>query len=234
MRVQLKKSACALALLAATSTSAFAIDVRVIGSITPAACTPTLSGGGTVDYGVIRPAELTDDAYTTLPVKTLAFAITCDAPAKVALRAINGRPDTAAGVIGTGGSGPSDGRAPVDIFGMDFVGVVGLGLDGTDKVGGYGIRITQDSVTADSNSVDSLRQTEGGSVWSGDAYAGILYDPGFSRFTSWAETGTLLPVAFENLTGELAVQAYINHASELDLSKPINFEGLTTIELVYL
>ena len=232
MRVQLKKSACALALLAATSTSAFAIDVRVIGSITPAACTPTLSGGGTVDYGVIRPAELTDDAYTTLPVKTLAFAITCDAPAKVALHAINGRPDTAAGATGSSNSG--DGSSPVNLFGMHSNGVVGLGLDGTDKVGGYGIRITPGSVTADSNSVDSLRSLTSSINWVNDQWSGNFYDPVWSRQITWSATGTLLPVAFENLSGELAVQAYINHASELDLSKPINFEGLTTIELVYL
>lgn len=232
MRVQLKKSACALALLAATSTSAFAIDVRVIGSITPAACTPTLSGGGTVDYGVIRPAELTDDAYTTLAEINLAFAIDCDAPAKVALRVINGRPGTAAGSIGTGTE--SDGEAPVRLLGLVNIGVVGLGLDGEDKIGGYAIRITPGSVTADSNSVDSLRKNSSGTTWTNDSFAGVLYDPYISRQTSWAATGTVLPVAFENMSGELAVQAYINHASELDLSKPINFEGLTTIELEYL
>jgi hypothetical protein len=30
------------------------------------------------------------------------------------------------------------------------------------------------------------------------------------------------------------VQAYINKASELDLTKPIALDGLTTLELVYL
>ncbi|UXZ19937.1 DUF1120 domain-containing protein [Pseudomonas sp. YeP6b] len=44
-------SACALAVLATTSLSALAdsVDVKVIGTITPASCKPTLAGGGVVD-----------------------------------------------------------------------------------------------------------------------------------------------------------------------------------------
>ena len=47
----IKKTSCALAVLAATALSAHAesVDVRVIGTITPAACMPTLTGGGTTD-----------------------------------------------------------------------------------------------------------------------------------------------------------------------------------------
>ena len=42
------------------------------------------------------------------------------------------------------------------------------------------------------------------------------------------------PAAFKNLTINLTVQAYINKASELDLTKPVILDGLSTIELVYL
>ena len=86
-----KKTACALAVLA-TSTAAMAesVDVKVIGTITPTACKPTLSGGGTVDYGIIPPASLKKDAFNQLDKRQLDFAITCDAPAKVAIAAKSG------------------------------------------------------------------------------------------------------------------------------------------------
>ncbi|AZD55534.1 Beta-fimbriae probable major subunit [Pseudomonas chlororaphis subsp. aurantiaca] len=229
-----KIAACALAVLSTLSTSAFAesVDVRVIGTITPTACTPTLSGGGTIDYGAINPNTLSATAYTVLPERQLDFSITCDAPAKVALRAINGRPASLAGA--TEGA-QSAGRAPVNLFNLTAVGSVGLGLDGTSMIGGYGIRIAPDTVTADGIAVTSLRSLLTGTTWTADAYAGILYDPANAiRITSWGATGTTTPIAFTTLAGKLGVQAYINHSSNLDLTKPVALNGLTTIELVYL
>ena len=85
----MKKTVLALALLATTA-SAFAadsVDVRVIGTIVPAACTPTLSGGGTVDYGTIKADTISATDYTVLPEKQISFLDPCDAPAKVALNA---------------------------------------------------------------------------------------------------------------------------------------------------
>ncbi|MNW06548.1 hypothetical protein D3C71_2029760 [compost metagenome] len=51
---------------------------------------------------------------------------------------------------------------------------------------------------------------------------------------SWAATGTLTPVAFKTLATTLEVQAFINKASELDITKPIQLDGLATLELIYL
>jgi hypothetical protein len=42
------------------------------------------------------------------------------------------------------------------------------------------------------------------------------------------------PDAIKNVTIDLKVQAYINKASELDLTKPVILDGLTTLELIYL
>jgi len=65
--------------------AADSVEVKVIGTIVPAACTPSIVGGATIDYGTIKSSTLTADNYTLLPVKHLDLAITCDAPAKVAL-----------------------------------------------------------------------------------------------------------------------------------------------------
>lgn len=233
MMNQMQKNICALAVLAATSLPAMAdsVDVHVIGTITPAACTPTLSGGATIDYGNINPNTLSETNFTVLPAKQLDFAVTCNAPAKIALKAINGRIGSVAGAT-ENANGTA--VAPVDIFGLGATGVAGLGLDGTAKVGGYGLRIAAGSVTADGNTVDSIREN-GTNIWTHDAYADIIFSPYSDvRNISWAKTGTTTPVAFTNLAGKLEVQAYLNKASELDLTKPVALDGLTTIELVYL
>ncbi|MGF6562364.1 DUF1120 domain-containing protein [Erwinia aphidicola] len=228
----MKKTVLALALLATTA-SAFAadsVDVRVIGTIVPAACTPSLSGGGTVDYGTIKADTISATSYTVLPEKQVPFSIVCDAPAKVALSVVNGRPGTLAGSTSTG-----NGILPVGVFGGAASSVVGagLGMDGTAKIGGYGLRIDSSTVTLDGVAADVIRR-EAGSVttWSADA-VGSLYNNG-SRQTTFSAPASTTPQAFQALAGQIGVQAYINKGSELDLSKPVRLDGLSTIELVYL
>ncbi|MBN1085731.1 DUF1120 domain-containing protein [Erwinia aphidicola] len=228
----MKKTVLALALLATTA-SAFAadsVDVRVIGTIVPAACTPTLSGGGTVDYGTIKADTISATDYTVLPAKEIDFSIQCDAPAKVAIKAVTGRPGTTAGVTE---SSYGAAATPVSLFGMGDIAVVGLGMDGADKIGGYAVRINPGSVTVDSVAANNLRKSDSATSWTQDAYAGMLFDPNFSRSTTWGTSGTT-PVAFTNLAGKLGVQAYINKGENLDLTEPVNLDGLTTITLVYM
>ncbi|TNV09879.1 DUF1120 domain-containing protein [Buttiauxella sp. B2] len=236
MHSNLIKNTFAVALLAAAVGSAMAadsVDVKVIGQIIPAACTPTISGGGVIDYGNIKASTLAADAYTTLPEMQLDFSLVCDAPAKVALMAINGRPGTMAGVTE---SALHAAYAPVIMFNTPgTTSSVGLGLDGATPIGGYAVRIAADTVTADGNAVDTLVQDN--NYTSSGTYikrtVGNLYSIN-GRITTWATPGSLTPVAFKVLAGKLGVQAYINKASALDLTHVIHLDGLTTLEVVYL
>lgn len=225
-----KKTACALAVLATTSTAVMAesIDVKVIGTITPAACKPTLSGGGTIDYGAIKPNTLKNDEFTVLAEKQIDFAITCDAPAKIALLAMSGRPNSAVRSDGT----LSNISSSNPLFGYTDINAVGLGLDGQKGVGGYGLRLQPGTMKADGKDVDSIESLNNTDTW-GKSTSGSLYKLG-KLYSSWAATGTLTPIAFTTLSGKLGAQAYINKASELDLTKPVKLDGLTTLELVYL
>lgn len=235
---QVQKTVCALAVLAATSLPALAastVDVRVIGTITPTACVPTLAGGGAIDYGAIHPTTLAADAYTVLAERTTTFSITCDAPAKVAVQFVNQRVGSLAGSTNetsTGGQPPLGARDLLFGIGGNVYGA-GLGMDGTRQIGGYSMRMPPGTFIIDGNTaVDSIYRN-----YTTDAFAASANGIVFSnqqRQISWAATGSLLPVAFTTLSGQLMVQAYINKSSELDLTKPVVLDGLTTIELVYL
>ncbi|CCG88533.1 DUF1120 domain-containing protein [Erwinia piriflorinigrans] len=225
-------SIIALALMAATSTmvQAESIDVKVIGTIAPVACTPTISGGGIIDYGNIPTNTLSATDYTLLAEKQLDFAITCEAPVKLALKATNGRPGTLAGVTE---SASGFGNAPLKGFfgSTGSVGVAGLGLSSEKKIGGYGLRIDAASSTADGKKVDTIQRISGGR-WANTQLGSVMAIS--DRELTWAEVGTITPVSFTNMTGKLGVQAYINKTSELDLTQPIDLDGLSTLELVYL
>ncbi|HCR2979530.1 DUF1120 domain-containing protein [Serratia marcescens] len=233
----IKKTSCVLAVLAATSTAVMAesIDVKVIGTITPTACKPTLGGGGTIDYGNIAPASLSNTTFTVLGEKQVDFSITCDAPAKVAIHAVGSKADTATDVIKST-AGDYDIFAGT-LFGTPALGVAGLGASDGKNIGGYGIRLVPGTYTVDGNNADTITRSAITGVWvpSANLGAGSLFSTIYKELQiSWAPKGTLTPMAFTTVAGKLGVQAYITKTSELDLSKPINLDGLTSLELVYL
>ena len=228
----MKKTLCALAVLSTTSLPVMAagVDIKVVGTIEPTACTLSLPTGASIDYDVIDPSLLSATAFTPLAEKQIDITLSCDAPAKMGLMAVNGRPATMAGATeGLSGAG----RAPVSLFGSTTTDGVGLGLDGTDKIGGYGIRLVPGTVTTDTDPADVITKGSAESVWA-KSPTGTLYESTKLRHTSWAAPGTVIPVAFKAMTGKIGVQAYINKKADLDVTKSIILNGLTTLELVYL
>ncbi|CAO96698.1 Conserved hypothetical protein (DUF1120) [Erwinia tasmaniensis Et1/99] len=205
--------------------------MQVIGTIKPSACTPVISNGGNIDYGIISTATLSTDSLTQLENKQLTFSITCDAPTRLALKTINGRPGTAADARGDE-DGPFGGFTPMGISVENGKAVVGLGKSRDKKIGGYNIMM--DRIYADDNPVNYLHKllSSGSSSWDK-----MLYLPFYLKeeaLISWSKPSGNTPVIFTNMTGTINVRAYINKTSELDISQPITLDGQTTIELVYL
>jgi hypothetical protein len=229
-----------LVLLASTAFPALAsesVDVSIVGTIVPAACTPTISGSGVVDYGDISSASLSADSYTLLDVKSLEFSINCDAPTRVGFFGINGRPGTLAGIVGESASGYTD--LYIDGYFGDYGDQhhrsAGLGMDGGAKVGGYTIRLKPGTSIANGDAAKLIGKTEYEPLWTAteDVTHGALFSP-MPWINSWSTGNGTSPLAVKNVSAQLEVQAFINKTSELDLSKPIALDGLTTFELVYL
>jgi len=236
MKKNLTLSACALAMLAATSMPALAesVELAVKGTIIPAACTPSITGE--INYGNVTAEQLSATDYTVLDKKEVDFAINCDAPVKVAIKAINGQPGTVAG----GSSVVTDGsqKSPVDLLGMATPQIVGLGVDEGDKnIGGYAVGLVASGLSADGQGLTVKINHDGtGRDWgitSGDIVSLFVNTVTHSIY-SWSASPGANPGAIKDLTGKLAVQAYLNNTDELKVDKAIQLNGLTTIELVYL
>lgn len=232
-----------ITLISASSTfAADSVDLKVGGTIAPVGCFPTLSGGGTLDYGDIKADILQPDSYTALPKKSIALTITCDGMTKLSLKTINNR----SGSIGEGTSkgaekadengalspNPSDGTNAT---------VVGLGKDGSNKIGSYFMTFDGPTVTVDGQAMSLISYSKSAAGWT-TTRASYFYDRFDPVQVSW---GTLAatkpgnptfgtPTAFKTMTSNISVQAYIAKASSLDLTKPLTLDGSTTIELLYL
>ena len=233
MMKSLQKTTCALAVMAVTASSAFAadsVDLKVTGTITPVACKPVLGGGGAIDYGAIAANTLSKDSYTVLDAKTVDFSITCDAPAKVAIMVTSSR-TAAPGVTTFGDSGFGPAPDNVVMAGLKAPYVTGLGGDG--KTGGYNLKMLAADILLDgTGNVHNIWKYATSPNWSNDETNNIVSNN--KTHVTWADTGSLTPKAFTTMSGKITAQAYINKASELDLTQPVTLDGLSTIELVYL
>lgn len=202
------------ALTAAAGVHAQSIDVRVIGTITPAACTPTIAGGGVVDFGVIPAASLNVTSFTELPKKSVPFSITCDAPTQVAVAVVDNRADS----IVTG------------ILAADDANNFGLGKAGEAKIGGYVLDMEQGTFTADGSAAFTTASTDNGATWLNSGKGRLQKN----QLRSWSLKSGGTPVAFTTLAGTLAITAAINKAEGLPLKDEIQLDGLATLEMVYL
>ncbi|WP_412525857.1 DUF1120 domain-containing protein [Burkholderia lata] len=223
IQITKKTSNLAIAgLLAMGSASAFAesFDIKVLGTIKPGACTPTLAGGGTFDYGLIGTSELSPTAPTLLRVMSDSITITCDAAARVALKAEDNRSGTAAF---TGN---------MNFFGSPtaVTAQYGLGTASGKNIGAYAFRFKTGTFQADGVAVDSIFSASSGATWTSSN--GIADNVG--GYESWSKKGQVVPVAAKVFTGTLELQAAIERTSNLDLSQEINLNGLATVSLVYL
>jgi hypothetical protein len=204
--------------LASFGAQAQTIDIKVTGTITPGACTPTLAGDGTFDYGQIDRSVVQQADFALLPEKQLAFTISCDVPSRVGLKVVDNRKSTivpsALGKIGS---------PWVDRYAF------GLGAADEKNIGAYNIRIPNQTFTADSVRARSIESSNNGTSWT--VTGGALSTP---AIMSWANATTVAPVAFERLSGNLVIQAVLNKGSELNVTDDVELDGSATLELVYL
>lgn len=182
----------------------------------PIACTPRLSNGGIVDYGTLLAKDLKVKSATALPTKTLQFSVNCDGAARFALLMHDNRSGSASGDI--------DDTA------------YGLGLDSSrNKIGRYYLGFDPADFSADS--VPRLYRTDSphsGTAWSSASSQLIaLAAHSYMGFTD-TSASTSGPMALQNLSGTVHINAYLAPAHSLDLRDTVQINGSGTLEIIYL
>lgn len=191
-------------------------ELSLLAHFAPAACTPSLSNGGTVDFGKLSIIDLASDRETALAPRSLVVGVTCDAPAQFALRMQDNRQGSA--------TGPSDDTH------------YGLGLDARrQKIGRYSVSLDPARTTADSFA--QVYRTESGSggdgSWSNATAQPIALSA--SRYLGFAATAgsTGGPDPIQTLSTTASLQAHIAPLDQLDLGNEVLLDGSGTVELFY-
>ena len=191
-------------------------ELRLQVRFAPAACTPSLSNGGTVAFGKLSVMDLAPDKETALPARPLVVNVACDAPAIFALRLQDNRQGSAIG--------PSDETT------------YGLGFDAQQqKIGRYRLIFDPQRTTADS--FPQLYRTDsptGALPWSSASASPQAI--GASRFLGFSATAgsTSGPEPIQQLSATTSLEAVIAPLSTLDLGSEVRLDGAATLELNYL
>ncbi|MEJ5058752.1 MULTISPECIES: DUF1120 domain-containing protein [unclassified Pseudomonas] len=190
-------------------------EIVLRASFAPAACKPELSNGGRVDFGPMSKSELNADNGTQLPPKGLTLRIGCDAPTHFALVMHDNRAGSA--------------TVNSEIY-------YGLSRDNSsNKIGLYSLNVDPADASADHFArLYRTDSTTGGVAWSTASSNPIPFgQKSYLGFTDSAGS-TAGPVAIQNLTTGVSVEAVIAPTSSLDLSSAIELDGSGTIEIIYL
>lgn len=182
----------------------------------PAACTPSLSNGGTVAFGKLSVMDLSLDQETALPARPLVVSVTCDAPSAFALRLQDNRQGSA--------TGPADETT------------YGLGLDAQrQKIGRY--RLIFDPLRYTADSAAQVYRTDsptGALPWSSASASPLAI--GASRFLGFSVNAgnTSGPEPIQQLSATTQLEAVIAPLGTLDLGSEVRLDGAATLEITYL
>ncbi|UVL57770.1 DUF1120 domain-containing protein [Pseudomonas sp. B21-035] len=212
----MKKSVLSLAVLMTLATAnamAATTDLTVTGTITPAACTPTLSNGGLVEYGSLSLTELEETSIGyKLPAKSLNLSIECSAPATFALITNDNRRDS----------------SPANAW------LFGLGNHLDQAIGYFGMTMDHENTIVDGAPGTHLASEDAGNTWT-NIMDGILQDAGRAPDyrAAFSSTGSSVgPAPASSVNVIMDIRGSINKG--LTLNGAMELDGSATIEVVYL
>lgn len=184
-------------------------QLKVIGTITPNACTLNLDNGGVIDYGNVSPSLM----GTTLPGKSIGFNIVCTASTKIGLKSIDNRKDSRAGAMA------------VYSYGLGAAG------DQNTAIGGYTLYVGDVRVNDKAAAIVGSVQ---GRDWNKltSSTNGVLFKA--DEYISWSAHFLTTPGSQKNVSGSFRVVPELAKSSTLDIKQDIKMDGSATIELVYL
>ncbi|EIT7318026.1 DUF1120 domain-containing protein [Enterobacter hormaechei] len=210
MKKILVATAVALALSATAANAASTAVLKVTGLLSVAACTPQLSGGGEVDYGLIHLADLSATSVNQLGQKDISLTITCPVATKAGWTISDDRADT------------HPGASVITINTADAA-----GGNVSDTTQSYGVGKTAGGVKSDviSGTLDTPS-------WQKTA-TGIIKNANMEMMTV-AASGTTAPLPFTTAVFPLKTSLAIQNTAALAITDDTNLDGQATITVKYL
>ncbi|HEC53920.1 MAG TPA: DUF1120 domain-containing protein [Gammaproteobacteria bacterium] len=193
--------------------AASSVDLSIKGSITPAACTPTLSNGGVVMHGKISYSDLNRYGATKLPTATIALSVNCTALTLFAIKPTDNREGSSSEWPG----GPSS-------FGLGFV-------NGDAKVGFYSLKMNNSKADG---VLQTVIESVDGETWFDALDNAQMWQPNWMRSFKDSAGSGITPVPVQIMSADILVDTTINDKALLPVTQEIPIDGSATLDVVYL
>ncbi|MEP9171609.1 DUF1120 domain-containing protein [Enterobacter hormaechei] len=204
--------------------------LKLTGTLTNAACTPSLSNGGVADYGRIMLSDLSPTDTNQLGNRDVTLSISCTSPTKVAWTIVDDRADSVQKLT-IKNTGWNNGESWGNFL-------YGVGKTAGDvNLGAYAVVIHSSSITADGDSAQGLTSVPGpdDDVWVYMSATSEPVRPSLNMFTVGPNgSGSLYPKAYSNAVFPLRVSLAIQGTDALAITDDTNIDGQATISLVYI
>ncbi len=213
-------TASVLALSCMSALAQETAELRVTGKILPKACVPSFTGGGVVDYGNIGAGTLSDTDFTVLYEEAIGFTLDCGTVA------------TTAGVQFV--DNKLSAGYPVGIpaaLGINETAIYAFARSDGEQVGAYGL-MSDDTLSADGDPVVHIGKHGDAGTWGGNP-SRRFGRADQNRFHAFAAPGSVVPKAFNVLTGNIVVKAALNNKTALNVGSRVVIDGSATMRVAY-
>ena len=194
--------------------------LTISGTVTPAACTIALSGGGTLTFDPVSIEALPSTGTYTMKPKTIDTTVDCQNTAQaVAISFVDNRK----GSVATHTDELTDSNT-----------AFGLGTnDDALKIGSYGIKISKVTAEGTQGSLLSSTGKTMASAWSSLGADTFVNNGTTAQYITFTDTSGSAPVSKKNYTFTLEVTPSIS--SEMKgITSTANLDGNTTINVDYM
>ncbi|HDG1709180.1 TPA: DUF1120 domain-containing protein [Kluyvera ascorbata] len=231
----MKKLLVATTVAMTLSAAAHAADgtavLKLTGTLSNQPCTPTLSGGGTVDFGTKHLDELSATATNQLGSKDLTLSIACTAPTKMGWTIADDRADTRAKVTIEGGWTQDD-----VVFSSSTSMQFGAGKTaGGVNIGAYSVSLSNTASIADGVAKPITMGTGSDATTDWTAFSvGYDFVKGTNDITYTVSDDGTAPIAFTDAVFPLRISLAVEKTDTLAITEETPIDGQATITMVYL
>ena len=217
--------------LSATAHADSTAQIKVQGVLTNDACTPTLSGGGTVDFGTIPVDTLSSTATNQLGTKDTTLSIACTSPTKVSWSIEDNVGDALGLEITNSGFSGEDFYADSNNSSRFGVGKTAGGV----SIGVYDVAVNRSGSTADGVVKTVVYTGINNNSWAPFSTATRDHIDTYYQYSLTATNGTpYAPMAFTNAVFPLRIALAVDKTSTLAITDDTPIAGQATITLHYL
>lgn len=200
-------------------------DMSVTGTVVPAACSASFSGGGEVDFGTIRLIDLPDNAYHPLGTRNLTLSVVCSSSKYVTLSVadLQSASRITDAAMYTALATSAD---PTTVYGLGTGTVGGTAVN----LGGYSILSGQPLTNGTAGPIRF--STNSGSTWRTDWLSSILTLSSDGRLFAAFNTAGVRTTG-TRFDFPLTIRAALNNGSRLQVADNTRLNGQAVFSISY-